>query len=214
MSPLEAEAAVLPRRKPAAPWRAPDHQLAIGERLIVLLLILVLVGWLSSQGRWVMVHAKFAENFSLLRELQVDSIERFSQTGTWLATGHEMQGRSTSAESGRSATAELVREMGRGHALATQSQTHSALQSAWQAIAVRRGVVDGAIVTVGRFGTGGTSFALLMQPAVQEGPAPATAMWLCGLDPTLPGWQVATPQQTLSVASFPSAGWCDARFVQ
>lgn len=182
----------------------------------------------TALGLQLKASAALSEVHSRIRSAQLDDVEHFALTGQWPSSGGSVNAplakdvgedrlsseltqlriafRSTVLQS----APELPALTGKAlPALGTRGNQHS------RPTAIRSGVVDGAIVLVGRFGDGGSTFSWLARPAVQRNDTPMVAAWVCGRAEPGPAWVAAAlPPGADRWQDTRSAYWCPSEVLQ
>ena len=200
------------------------------EALLTCGVVAVLVAMTTALGGRLMVSSGLSEVSIRARAAQLADVEHFALTGRWSSSGEALSGPSAS-EAARDRQSEMT-QLGvafRAPMLRSALELPAAgggNASTWPALgkvggqngkpnAVRSGVVDGAIVVVGRFGQAGSTFSSLVRPAVQRNDAPMAAAWVCGQAAPGPAWVTAAlPPGADSWNDLRTYYWCPSEALQ
>lgn len=88
------------------------------------------------------------------------------------------------------------------------SAAFEAAGSTYMVRAERSGIVDGSLVTIGRFGLSGPTFAWVLRPAVMADVPPQAVAWVCDLGTVHAPWHSWAPPRLVLLAEIRSASLC------
>jgi hypothetical protein len=170
------------------------------ELIVVVLAISVALGVLLTPVELLGFKARFTELLGRVQMLQMDSVERFAVTGSWLESGAAITdqtdgGQHRELERELAADVATVSPIRAPGAVSKKARDETALEggSSSRYASVRSGIVEGNIVLVGKLPGYARPFHLAVQPAVQAGEEPAAVIWLCGRRTAGAGWVASGP---------------------
>jgi hypothetical protein len=133
--------------------------------------------------------ARFTEAVNLGAVQRLTLVEHLAVTGRHLRT--DVAARSGARSSG---AADYERHLSGGFLASVAPQAGKASQAAESPWQVRAGIVDGAVLVVGRMREFDASYALPMIPAIAPPESAAVIEWVCGDAPVPAGRTIPTPR--------------------
>jgi hypothetical protein len=183
------------------------------EVWIVLAVLLCLAAMLVAMGPLALRAAAFTEVQIGQSYRQHQVVEHVALRGELPHQLEALDFERSDSEAGESSRAELsqsFRRVSLGREPQAPGSESATGPSGVRVKAERSAMLDGSLVTIGRFGAAGPSFGWVLRPVVLVGAPPQSVVWACGVGTLRPPWTGASAPGVVLPADLRSSPHCAA----